>query len=103
MKRLITFGTGMAVGYVLGAKAGRGRYEQIMAIASDLPSHVPHSVDDMTGRTSRKVGDLTETARSAAHSKVHDLTDVADQTIDDVAVHAHQVRLQSEERLTSNG
>ena len=31
---MVGFVAGLAVGYVLGAKAGRGRYEQIKALAS---------------------------------------------------------------------
>ena len=99
MKRLFVFGTGVAVGYVLGAKAGRGRYEQIVRLASDAPRHFPSSVSDLTGAVSGKADHLTEAARTKAHAKAHDVVDIADQKIDDVADHAQQVRQQSEERL----
>lgn len=33
MKRLITLAVGGAIGYVLGTKAGRGRYDQLVGLA----------------------------------------------------------------------
>ena len=36
MKGKILFATGLAVGYVLGTKAGRERYQQIKAAANDF-------------------------------------------------------------------
>ena len=99
MKRLLLFGTGVAAGYVLGAKAGRGRYEQIVSLVSDAPRHLPSSVADLTGAVSGKADELTEVAREKAHAKAHDVVDIADQKIDDVADQAQQVRQQSEERL----
>ena len=99
MKRMLLFGTGVAVGYVLGAKAGHGRYEQIVRLVSDAPRHMPSSVSDLTGAVSGKADDLTEAARTKAHEKAHDVVDLADQKIDEVADHAQQVRQQSEERL----
>ena len=97
MKRLLLFGTGAAVGYVLGAKAGRERYDEIMGLVGAAPAHMPRSVSDLTGAASSKADNLTETARQRAH----DVIDVAAQKVDDVADHAQQVRQQSEERLAS--
>lgn len=99
MKRLIVFGSGFAVGYVLGAKAGRARYHQIMRLASDVQSSMPRSVTELTGAASHRADELTETARERAHEKAHNVVDIADQKIDQVADHAQQVRRQSEERL----
>lgn len=99
MKRLMVFGTGFAVGYVLGAKAGRERYHQIMRLASDVQSNMPRSVGDLSGAASRKADSFTETARVRAHEKAHNVVDLADKKIDAVADHAQQIRQQSEERL----
>ena len=33
MRYRITFATGLAIGYVLGARAGRARYEQLARVA----------------------------------------------------------------------
>jgi len=53
----LTLLTGVAVGYVLGAKAGRRRYEQIKARANAI-WHDPRVQD--------KVGDVEETVRARA-------------------------------------
>jgi hypothetical protein len=95
MRRLLLFGTGAAVGYVLGAKAGRERYDEIMTLLGSAPAHLPHSVSDATRSGSQVAGDLTEAARAKAHAAI----DSVDQKVDDVADHAQQVRAQSEERL----
>lgn len=36
MRKSLLFGSGMAIGYVLGAKAGSERYEQILAAARSI-------------------------------------------------------------------
>lgn len=41
MKRKATFVFGLAAGYVLGARAGRGRYEQIKSGAAKLWETTP--------------------------------------------------------------
>jgi hypothetical protein len=45
MRRLITLSAGFAAGYVLGAKAGHERYEQIAARASSLWAGARDQVD----------------------------------------------------------
>ncbi len=43
----LTFVTGLAVGYVLGAKAGRERYEQIQKLMGSAPvQHAGHTAAD---------------------------------------------------------
>jgi hypothetical protein len=39
MMRLLTFGAGLAVGYVLGTRAGRDKYEQIVDKTRHLRAH----------------------------------------------------------------
>jgi hypothetical protein len=61
MRRLVLFGTGIGIGYVLGARAGRERYEQITALASQAWQGAGWD------RSARRVGEhVGETARLAA-------------------------------------
>ncbi|WP_436788394.1 YtxH domain-containing protein [Yinghuangia sp. YIM S10712] len=62
----ITFVTGLAVGYVLGAKAGRERYEQIRKatrdfVASDTVQNAGHAAAgfgrDAGGKAVQKLGE----------------------------------------------
>ena len=52
MHRRTVFIAGLAVGYYLGARAGRERYEEIRAVLDDLP----------IGRAAEKVRALAELA-----------------------------------------
>jgi hypothetical protein len=51
------FVLGAAVGYVLGAKAGRGRYEQIMRTYRKLADHP--AVQGAAGIARAKIGEKT--------------------------------------------
>jgi hypothetical protein len=53
---------GAAVGYVLGAKAGRGRYDQIMATYRKLTDHP--AVQGAAGIARAKIGEKTGFGRS---------------------------------------
>lgn len=73
----ITFGAGFAVGYVLGARAGRERYDQIVqawqgfagnpkvqekagqlqATATEAASSAAHKAGDLGSKAASKVGD----------------------------------------------
>ena len=57
------FLVGVAVGYVLGAKAGRERYEQIMRAYHSLMEHP--AVQSAAGVARAKVGDKLGKARNA--------------------------------------
>jgi len=68
MRGKILFATGLAVGYVLGTRAGRERYEQIRATVSKLwndprVQKQVHTAEDF-------VGDQAKKAVSAAADKV---------------------------------
>lgn len=61
MKKLV-FVLGVAVGYVLGARAGRKRYEQIASAAQNVWQSKPvqqqvHKVEDVVQAQAAKVGD----------------------------------------------
>jgi hypothetical protein len=61
MIRKLTLATGFAAGYVLGAKAGRERYEQIMKQIAELRGRATErTLDDTPWQTHGDV-DLTKT------------------------------------------
>jgi hypothetical protein len=61
MRRAVLFGTGFGIGYVLGAHAGRERYEQIASMASQGWKSAGWD------RSAKRVGEhVSETARLAA-------------------------------------
>lgn len=70
MRNKVSFLAGMAAGYVLGAKAGRERYEQIKQAAqklagnpkvqqarTDLQQNAVHLFSSAKGKVSEKLGD----------------------------------------------
>ncbi|OLE23990.1 MAG: hypothetical protein AUG49_14460 [Catenulispora sp. 13_1_20CM_3_70_7] len=68
MKRIITLATGFAVGYVVGAKAGRERYEQIQQKMHDLSRQpavtearesLRHGVDTASKTVADKIAHVT--------------------------------------------
>jgi hypothetical protein len=69
---------GAAVGYVLGAKAGRGRYEQIMRTYRKIADHP--AVQGAAGIARAKIGEKTGFAgspRKATHNGHRDATEPA--------------------------
>ena len=79
MKGKILFVVGVGVGYVLGTRAGRERYEQIRAAAEKVwnqPS-VQQGVGTVKDFASARVGDLGDTVLDGA---VDDAADVASQS-----------------------
>jgi len=70
------------VGYVLGAKAGRQRYEQIVGISKKLWKSGP------VQQASEKAHDAAGTAFTEAKSKVSDAVKSARHHDDDVSVTA---------------
>ncbi|MGN7800219.1 hypothetical protein [Leifsonia sp. 22587] len=80
--KIIIFAAGVAVGFVIGSRAGRGAYEDIRRkwrgfAESDTVQHVKGDVKDFAGRAASDVGEkVSETV-----SKV---TDKASSKIDQV-------------------
>ena len=75
----LSFLAGLAAGYVLGAKAGQKRYEQIKGKATQVWSSDPvqskvdtvvQTVKDQAPVVAAKVGDAAKTASSAARERV---------------------------------
>jgi hypothetical protein len=74
MKKLMLLAA-LAVGYVLGARAGRERYEQIMAMMGRIKDdprvqEKAHQAVDLAKGQAPVVADKVTTAASAAASKV---------------------------------
>ncbi|MGI8946977.1 MAG: YtxH domain-containing protein [Ornithinimicrobium sp.] len=80
--RKLTLLTGVGIGYVLGAKAGRERYEQLADQASKVwaDPRVQSKVEEVkeqAPQVAAKVGDSAKSAAGNARSKVsgHESTD----------------------------
>lgn len=71
MRGRLSFLTGAALGYVLGAKAGRGRYEQIKSQADTL-WHDPR-VQEKVGQAQSFVAETGGSVVDAAKDKAPDL------------------------------
>lgn len=68
----LTLVAGFGAGYVLGAKAGTGRYDQIVRQARNLMGKP--AVQHVTSSVQTKVGDLADKAVDAVNSKVETIT-----------------------------
>jgi len=68
--RKVTFLTGLALGYVLGTRAGRERYEQLRKTARDL-SQTP-AVQSATRSAKQAAGSAAGKAADAVAGKVGD-------------------------------
>jgi hypothetical protein len=75
MRYKAIFTVGLAAGYVLGARAGRQRYEQIKRLSKTVSAHPV--VKSTTDRVQAQVSQLGTQARQAVQDKagatVHDL------------------------------
>jgi hypothetical protein len=67
------FFVGFGVGYVLGTKAGRERYEQLKRLYDNVTSSPP--VQQMTGRAKGAVGSGLGQAKEKASEGVSKVTD----------------------------
>ena len=69
------FIVGFAVGYVIGARAGRERYEQMRKAATQVAQSPP--VQKATQAAGAKATELTKVAKDKAASRVPKLTETA--------------------------
>jgi phage tail tape-measure protein len=81
--KIITFAAGVAVGFIIGSRAGRGAYEVMRRkwrgfAESDTVHHVNGDVKDFAGRAASDVGDkVSETVSKVtekATSKIDEVT-----------------------------
>jgi hypothetical protein len=64
----LTFLAGFAAGYVVGAAAGRERYEQIKGVSSKVAANP--AVQKATGTVGSKATELSKTAKDKAADKL---------------------------------
>ena len=70
MRYRVTFVTGFAVGFIVGARAGRERYEQIKQVARGVMDNP--AVQQAAGELNAQAGGLAQTARHKVGDKLHD-------------------------------
>ena len=68
MRYRVTFVVGFATGYVLGARAGRERYEQVKKVSQRVAGHP--AVQKAAGTVASKATDLGQTAKDKATEKM---------------------------------
>ena len=76
MKGKFLFVVGLGVGYVLGARAGRERYEQIRQAAQNVWNQpaVQEGVETVKGFALARVGDVTDTVLDGAKKLVRNVS-----------------------------
>ncbi|MGX5696138.1 YtxH domain-containing protein [Agromyces soli] len=87
MKGKILFVVGLGVGYVLGTRAGRERYEQIKRAAAGVWNQpiVQQGVTTVSDYAKERVGDLSDTVLDAAKNFIGTATRGSGATTRDVA------------------
>ena len=75
MRYKATFLVGLAVGFVLGARAGRERYEQLKKAATQVAQSPP--VQKATQAAGAKATELTKAAKDKAATQMPKLTETA--------------------------
>lgn len=94
--KLLLVGAGFAAGYVLGAKAGRGRYNQIASKADDVWND-PHvrqvrgDAQEFVDQTAPVVKDKAADAAKKAGDKAAEVTGKAKKTADQASDTAKDV------------
>lgn len=81
--KVIIFLAGVAVGFVIGTRAGRGAYENMRSkwqgfSNSDQVKQVKDSVGDLAGRAASTVSDTVSDAVGKASDKLDQVTGKAD-------------------------
>jgi hypothetical protein len=75
MKKFVLLATGGAIGYVLGAKAGRPAYDRIVRGWNGMAHSL--GLSDVGRSVGRSAVDLRDAAKNRAASQVEDLMDRA--------------------------
>ena len=75
MRYKATFLVGLAIGFVVGTRAGRERYEQMKKAATQVVQSPP--VQKATQAAGAKATELTKVAKDKAASRVPKLTETA--------------------------
>lgn len=107
MGKLFPFTLGVGLGYVLGARAGKERYEQIKNTSQRIweNDHVQNSVDkvattakDVAATQASKAKDAALNAFDKAQDKASDLADDAQDAAEDLADKADDVADEAKEK-----
>lgn len=87
MKGKILFVVGLGVGYVLGARAGRERYEQIRKAAQSVwnTPAVQQGVETVSDFAKTRVGDLSDTVLDGVKNLIGNATKTSGATKQDVS------------------
>ena len=87
MKGKILFVVGLGVGYVLGTRAGRERYEQIRTAAQSVwnTPAVQQGVETVSDFAKTRVGDLSETVLGGVKNLIGNATKTSGATKQDVS------------------
>ncbi len=80
VKRVIVFTTGVAVGYVAGAAAGRQRYEQIVHSAQRVASET--GLVSARDRLGNRTGDIAQAAADEAAAASRGVVESATDSVD---------------------
>ncbi|GAA1780636.1 hypothetical protein [Agromyces lapidis] len=94
MKGKVLFVVGLGVGYVLGTRAGRERYEQIKRAAEGVwnTPAVQQGVDTVKGFAADKVGDLSDSVLDGVKTLIGNATRGSGATKRDVSDAAAKAR-----------
>ncbi len=80
MIKKLTLAAGFGAGYVLGAKAGTQRYEQIVAKARELAG-MP-AVQEVTTNLAQTASTLADTAKTKANDTISSVASTTPETVD---------------------
>lgn len=99
MGKLFPFAFGVGVGYVLGAKAGKERYEQIKHTSQKIweNDHVQSSVDKVATTAKDVAATQAEKAKEAAASAFDKVQDKAGEVADEAEEKAKEAAEAAEE------
>lgn len=80
MKRALTLATGLTIGYVAGAKAGREKYEQMMAKMHEVSqqpavAEMRENLQDQVGTATKAVAEKVTDVASGLSKKLHSSSD----------------------------
>ncbi|MDO5723886.1 MAG: hypothetical protein Q4P33_05755 [Flaviflexus sp.] len=112
MGKLFPFTLGVGLGYVLGARAGKERYEQIKNTSQKIweNDHVQNSVDkvaatakDVAATQASRAKDAALSAFDKAQDKAADLAEDAEEAAEDLGDKADEVADKAKEKAENSG
>lgn len=101
MRYRVAFAAGLAVGFMLGARAGRERYEQIRKLARQ--TWESPSVQQAAGALQAQAADVARTTRGRVADRVPGMASAARGKAGDAVRHIPGVRARGGTRAESDG